>query len=155
MRPTFTNSSFADALSEVVLEHVYRSRPLSAKTLLPLYLSRPTPRPSLIYLQETVPPTLLFSIVNADLIFLVPSSTEVEPLFVLEFLNRLCDALEEFLGAPLLASKIQNSYDVVGQLLSEMCDAGCVSNTEPSALRDVVEMPGWMDKLLGGVGLQR
>ena len=107
-----------------------------------------------MYLQDTSPPTLLFSIIHANLLFLVPSSQEVEPLFVLEFLHRLCDVLEEFLGAPLLASKIESSYDVVAQLLSEMCDAGCISTTEPNALRDVVEMPGWMEKLLSGVGLQ-
>ncbi len=63
--------------------------------------------------------------------------------------------LEEFLGAPLLASKIEGSYDVAAQLLAEMCDAGSVCNTEPNALRDVVEVPGWMGKFLGGVGLPR
>lgn len=77
----------------------------------------------------------------------------MEPLFVLEFLHRLIDILEEFIGAPLLASKIQGSYDVIAQLLGEMCDAGCVSNSEPNALRDDVDAPGWMGKLLGGVGI--
>lgn len=71
----------------------------------------------------------------------------------MEFLHRVADALEEFLGAPLLANKIETNYDVVAQLLSEMCDAGLVSGTEANALRDVVETPTWMRKLLGGVGL--
>ena len=61
--------------------------------------------------------------------------------------------LEEFLGPPLLSSKIEGAYDVVAQLLGEMCDAGSVCNTEPNALRDVVDIPGWMGKLLGGIGL--
>ena len=74
-------------------------------------------------------------------------------MFVLEFLHRVIDVLEEFLGAPLLASKIEGAYDVVAQLLGEMCDAGSVSNTEPNALKDDVEVSGWMGKLLGGVGL--
>lgn len=52
-----------------------------------------------------------------------------------------------------MASKIEGSYDVVAQLLGEMCDAGSVCNTEPNALRDDVDIPGWMGKLLGGVGL--
>lgn len=73
---------------------------------------------------------------------------------MLEFLHRLVDVLEEFVGAPLLASKIQGAYDVVAQLLGEMCDAGSVFNTEPNALRDDVDAPGWMGKLLGGVGIQ-
>ena len=96
---------------------------------------------------------MLFSLLHSNLLFISPVSTDTEPLFVLEFLHRIIDVLEEFVGAPLLASKIEGSYDVVAQLLGEMCDAGSVCNTEPNALRDDVEIPGWMGKLLGGVGL--
>jgi AP-3 complex subunit mu len=53
----------------------------------------------------------------------------------------------------LLSQKIETSYDVIAQLLGEMCDGGTVATTEPNALRDVVEAPSWMNKLLGGVGL--
>lgn len=139
--------------SGTVLEHVYRSRPASVRQLLPAYLAHAAPRPSVLYLPDTRPPCLLFSLTYAGLLFLVPSATDVEPLFVLEWLHRLCDVLEEFLGPPLLASKIAASYDVVAQLLGEMCDAGSVGTTEPNALRDVVETPGWTDRLLGGIGL--
>ncbi len=96
---------------------------------------------------------MLFSITHANLLFLSPTSTETEPLFVLEFLHRVIDVLEEFIGAPLLASKIEGAYDVVAQLLGEMCDAGNVCNTEPNALRDDVDVSGFLGKLLGGVGL--
>ena len=98
---------------------------------------------------------MLFSIHHANLLFLSPISADTEPLFVLEFLHRVVDVLEEFVGLPLLASKIEGAYDVVAQLLGEMCDAGSVCNTEPNALRDDVEVTGWMGKLLGGVGLPR
>lgn len=121
--------------------------------ILPLYLAHPSPRPSLIYLNDTNPSTLLFSLSHAGLLFLSPVSTDTEPLFVLEFLHRVVDVLEEFVGSPLIASKIETSYDVIAQLLGEMCDAGSVCNTEPNALRDDVEVTGWMGKLLGGVGL--
>lgn len=63
------------------------------------------------------------------------------------------DALEEFLGAPLLAAKIEAAYDVAAQLLTEMCDAGTVSTTEPNALRDLVEVEGFLGKLLGNLAL--
>lgn len=139
--------------SDLILQHVYRSRPAPASVVLPLYLEYPTPRPTLIHLPEINPATVLFSLVHSNLIFLSPSSKEVEPLFVLEFLHRLVDVLEEFVGAPLLASKLQSNYDIIAQLLGEMCDAGSVSNTEPNALRDDVDVPGWMGKLLGGVGI--
>lgn len=96
---------------------------------------------------------MVFSIIQDRLLFLSPSSSEVAPLLVIEFLHRVADALEEYLGSPLLASKIGASYDVVAQLLFEMCDGGLIAATESNALRDVVESPSWMGKLLGGVGL--
>ncbi len=77
----------------------------------------------------------------------------MEPLLALEFLHRITDAFEDFLGSPLVAQKIESSYDVVAQLLNEMCDAGAVSTTEPNALREVVEVEGWIGKLLGGINI--
>ncbi|KAF2729176.1 adaptor protein complex 3 Mu3A [Polyplosphaeria fusca] len=142
-----------DEHNNPLLEHTYAGRPPPGSTLLPLYLSHPSPRPSLIYLPNTNPPTLLYSIIQDQLLFLSPSSKDTEPLEVLEFLHRVADALEDFLGAPLLASKIEGHYHVVAQLLSEMVDRGVVSCTEPNALRDVVEAPSFMKNLLGGVGL--
>jgi AP-3 complex subunit mu len=126
---------------------------LSATHLLPLYLEHPEPRPNLIYLSNTNPPTLVFSLTHANLLFLVTTSSEVEPLLVLEFLHRIVDSFEEFLGAPLLAHKIESNYDVAAQLLTEMCDAGTVNTTEPNALRDLVEVEGFMEKLLGNFSL--
>lgn len=135
------------------MSHTYTSRPLAANHLLPLYLEHPVPRPSLIYLPNTNPPTLVFSLKHANLLFLLTTSSEIEPLLVLEFLHRVVDALEEFLGAPVLAHKIEANYDVVSQLLTEMCDAGTISTTEPNALRELVEVEGFMDKLLGNLNL--
>ncbi|KAG6000606.1 hypothetical protein E4U21_005279 [Claviceps maximensis] len=136
-----------------ILSHTYTGRPLSATHLLPLYLEHPTPRPNLIYLPNASPATLVFSLTHANLLFLATSSTEIEPLLVLEFLHRVIDVFEDFIGAPLLAVKIENNYDVVAQLLTEMCDAGTISTTEPNALRENVEIEGWMGKLLGSINL--
>lgn len=72
---------------------------------------------------------------------------------MLEFLHRVVDAFEDLIGAPLLAVKIENNYDVVAQLLTEMCDAGTISTTEPNALRENIEIEGWMGKLLGSINL--
>lgn len=65
----------------------------------------------------------------------------------------MADVLEDYLGAPLLASKIESNYDVVAQLLNEMVDGGIISCTEPNALRDLVDAPSLMKSLLGNVGL--
>ncbi|KAI0505981.1 Adaptor complexes medium subunit family-domain-containing protein [Xylaria bambusicola] len=142
-----------DEHKRAILSHTYTSRPLSAAHLLPLYLEHPAPRPSLIYLSNTNPPTLVFSLDHADLLYLATTSSDIEPLLVLEFLHRVIDALEEFLGAPILAHKIEANYDVVAQLLTEMCDAGTISTTEPNALRDVIEVEGLLGKLLGSINL--
>ncbi|KAI8625730.1 Adaptor complexes medium subunit family-domain-containing protein [Xylariaceae sp. FL1651] len=142
-----------DEHKRAILSHTYTSRPLSATHLLPLYLERPAPRPNLIYLSNTNPPTLVFSLDHANLLYLATASSEIEPLLVLEFLHRVIDAFEEFLGAPVLAHKIETNYDVVAQLLTEMCDAGTISTTEPNALRDVVEVEGLLGKLLGSINL--
>ncbi|CBF81495.1 hypothetical protein AN5641.2 [Aspergillus nidulans FGSC A4] len=142
-----------DEQNQPLVEQVYRSRPPSAATIRPLYFAHPAPRPSLIYFANTSPPVTVFSIVESNLHFLALSESDTEPLFALEFLHRVVDILEEFVGAPLISSKVQSNYDVVAQLLHEMCDAGIVCNTELNALQEVVEMPGWMGKLLGNVGL--
>lgn len=134
---------------------MYRSRPPSASSLISLFLAHPAPRPSLLFLTEASPPVTVFSISHSNLLFLSPSDVDTEPLFVLEFLHRVVDVLEEFVGAPLLSTKLQTNYDVVAQLLVEMCDAGLVSNTEINALQENVETEGWMNKFLGGVGLAR
>lgn len=134
--------------SKPLLQHTYLGRPLNAAHLLPLYLAIPTPRPNLTYLPNINPPTLVFSLIHTNLLFLLTTSTETEPLLILEFLHRLIDILEEFLSAPLQSAKIESNYAVVAQLLNEMCDGGEISTTEPNALRDVVEVEGWLGKFL-------
>lgn len=141
-------------LSNLILNHTYTGRPVPPSTLLNLYLQHASPRPSLLYLPSTNPPTLLHSIRQDNLLILSPSSTDTDPLFILEFLHRLADALEEFLGSPLLASKITSNYDIVAQILAEIADAGVPCQSEANALRDVVETgPGVLNHLLGKVGL--
>ena len=139
--------------SNLILNHIYANRPPPPTTLLPLYLQHATPRPSLLYLPSLNPPTLLYSIIQDNLLFLSPSSSDTEPLLVLEFLHRVADALIEFLGSPLIASKITASYDVVAQILAEMADAGTICQGEANALRDTVETgPGVLKNLLGSLG---
>ncbi|KAJ5935510.1 AP complex mu/sigma subunit [Penicillium verhagenii] len=142
-----------DEQNAPLVEHVYRARPPSAAAILPLYLAHASPRPSLLYFPTTSPPVTVFSIIQSNLLFLAVTEVDTEPLLVLEFLHRVVDVLEDFVGAPLLSTKIQANYDVVAQLLHEMCDGGVVCNTEPNSLQEVVEVPGWMGKLLSGISV--
>src|SRR5215469_18696461 len=82
--------------SNCILEHVWNGRPPTAKTLLPLYLAHPTPRPSVIYIPDTNPPSIVYSILEDRLTFLSPSSNDSDPLAILEFLHRVADALVFF-----------------------------------------------------------
>lgn len=147
-RPSLTCS-----YSEPILEHIYSSRPPLAKTLISQYLAHRAPRPSLIYLPDGAPPTTVFSVIHAPLLLLCPSRSDAQPFAVLEFLHRVIDVFEDFLGAPLLSGKIESNYDVVAQLLGEMCDGGIICNTEANALRENVEVSGGIGKLLTQVGL--
>ena len=140
-------------LSALLLDYVYTSAPPPPPVILPLYLQHASPRPSLLYLPSLGPHSLLFSMIQDNLLFLSPCSSDIEPLLVLEFLHRVADALQEFLGSPLLAGKITASYDVVAQVVSEMADAGVIAHSEPNALRDTVETgPGVLKNLLGSLG---
>jgi AP-3 complex subunit mu len=138
-----------DQHNALILAHTYTGRPPSPSVLLPLYLAHDTPRPSLIYASSTNPPALIHSIVQDRVLFLAPTSQDSDPFAIITFLHRVADALEDVLGAPLLANKISSSYDVVLQVLTEVCDSGIVSNTEPNTLRDLVESPSWVNRLLG------
>lgn len=141
----------------IILQHEWRSRPLtSPASLLAHYNAHPAPQPSLIYITTATPPTLLFSVIHSNLLFLSPATSEIEPLLVLEFLHRVIDVFEDYLGSPVLATKIEANYDIVAQLLNEMADEGFPFTTEPNALRDVVLPPSLIGKLFGNVtGLPR
>ena len=91
--------------------------------------------------------------IHCNLLFLLTTTQETEPLLILEFLHRLIDILEDFIGAPLLAIKLESNYDVVAQLLNEMVDGGEIATTEPNALRETVEVEGFLGKLFSSVGV--
>ena len=65
----------------------------------------------------------------------------------------MLDIFEDFLGSPLLTSKIEDNYEIVAQLLGEMCDGGIICNTEPNALRESVEVSSALGRLFTQVGL--
>ena len=135
----------------MILEHIYCSRPPSARAVLTALKGHPLPHPRLLYLPELH--ITVISTVYASLLFLCPHSTDVQPLAILEFIHRVIEVFEDFLGSPLLPSKIEENYDVVAQLLGEMCDGGVICNTETNALREVVEIPGLIGKFFTQVGL--
>ena len=139
--------------SNCVLEHTYTARSPSAADLASRLEDHRSPRSPVIHLQDLIPPTIVISVQHNNLDFICTSSRDVQSFAILEFLYRLIDVFEDFLGSPLLASKIEENYEIVAQLLNEMCDGGVVCNTEGNALREQVEMSSALGKLFTQVGL--
>jgi AP-3 complex subunit mu len=121
--------------------------------LLTQFKAHPAPPPALLYLSDLSPPTIVASVFHSNTLILCPSSTDQNPLALLEFIHRVIDVFEDFLGPPLLAHKIESNYDIIAQLLGEICDGGAICNTEPNALRENVEVAGLIGKLFTQVGL--
>ena len=139
--------------SNCVLEHIYSGRPPSAQTLIAGLTSRPAPRPSIVQLPDVAPPTTAYSISHSALQLIAVSSKDAQSLAIIDFLHRVLDIFEDFLGSPLLTSKIEDNYEIVAQLLGEVCDGGIVCNTEANALRESVEVSSVLGKLFTQVGL--
>ena len=139
--------------SQPILEHVYNGRPPKAQALITSLNSRPNPRPSVVQLSTLAPPTTAYCISQGTLLFVAASTKDAQALAILDFLYRLIDVFEDFLGSPLLVDKIENNYEIVAQLLVEMCDGGVVCNTEANSLRESVEVSSLIGKLFTQVGL--
>ncbi|ETN41552.1 uncharacterized protein HMPREF1541_03488 [Cyphellophora europaea CBS 101466] len=135
-----------------LLEHVYNGRPPTAKDLLPR-LREQTPRPAVLHLPNLNPPTNAYTVLHGGLSLVCTSSKDAPPQAVIDFLYRVVDIFEDFLGSPLISTKIEENYEVVAQLLVEMCDGGIICNTEGNALREQVEVASNLGKLFAQVGL--
>ena len=131
---------------------MYRSRPPSPQDVIRA-CNNYARLPPVVYLSDVSPSTTVFSVTHTNLLLVCLNGSEVDPLGVLEFLYRVCDIFEEFLGTPLQASKIEDNYEVVAQLLNEICDNGVVWNTETNSLRESVEVSNIIGKLFSQVGL--
>lgn len=109
----------------------------------------------MLYLTELNPATTAYSACHANLTFVATCTVETPVLGVLEFLRRIIDIFEDFLGSPLLAHKIEDNYEIVAQILAEVCDCGIICNTEPNALRESIEVSSALGKLFQQVGIPR
>ncbi|OAP65600.1 hypothetical protein AYL99_01572 [Fonsecaea erecta] len=142
-----------DDHNNCVLEHLYSGRPPSAQTLISSLTARTGPRPSILQLSDLAPPTTAYSISPSNFQLIAVSGKDAQSLAILDFLQRVLDVFEDFLGSPLLTTKIEDNYEIVAQLLGEMCDGGIICNTEPNALRESVEVSSVLGKLFTHVGL--
>lgn len=145
----------SNSVRQCILDHIYNGRPPKPSELRTSFLSHPSPQPSILYLPDLLPPTTAYSIRHANLLLIATCTVETQSLAILEFLRKVVDIFEDFLGSPLLSNKIEENYEVVAQLLTEVCDGGTICNTEPNALRETVEVSSVLGKLFNQVGLPR
>jgi len=93
-----------------------------------------------------VPPVLptskyyLFNVLRGGMFVLAAVSKEVPALLVTEFVHRILDVLELYLGEVSEHSLTAN-FSTVYQVLEEMMDSGLPLMSEPNALVDIVRPP--------------
>ncbi|KAG8188598.1 hypothetical protein JTE90_005953 [Oedothorax gibbosus] len=82
----------------------------------------------------------LISIYRCNLFFVAVTTTEVSPLFVIEFLHRVVDTFEDYFS-DCTESLIKEHYVVVYELLDEMLDNGFPLATESNILKEMIKPP--------------
>ncbi|XP_074502545.1 AP-3 complex subunit mu-1 [Sebastes fasciatus] len=95
---------------------------------------------------ENVAPVLqtphhyLISVYRGKLFFLSVIQTEVPPLFVIEFLHRVADTVQDYFGE-CSESVIMDNVVTVYELLEEMLDNGFPLATESNVLKEMIKPP--------------
>ncbi|KAI3890601.1 hypothetical protein MKX03_010678 [Papaver bracteatum] len=96
------------------------------------------------------PTHYLFQIGRDGITFLACTQVEMPPLMAIEFLCRVADVLNEYLGG-LNEDLIKDNFVIVYELLDEMIDNGFPLTTEPNILRDMIAPPNLVSKVLSVV----
>lgn len=94
-----------------------------------------------------VPPVIatphhfLISIHRCNIFLVAVTMSELPPLFVVEFLHRVVDTLEDYFGGDCSETVIKDNYVVVYELLDEMLDNGFPLATESNILKELIKPP--------------
>ncbi|KAJ7977842.1 AP-3 complex subunit mu [Quillaja saponaria] len=96
------------------------------------------------------PTHYLFQVLCEGITFLACSQVEMPPLMAIEFLCRVADVLNDYLGG-LNEDLIKDNFVIVYELLDEMIDNGFPLTTEPNILREMIAPPNIVSKVLSVV----
>ncbi|KAH9489875.1 AP-3 complex subunit mu-1 [Bulinus truncatus] len=97
---------------------------------------------------EDVPPVIatphhyLINIYHGNLFFVAVVTTEVPPLFVVEFLHRICETFEDYFSE-CTESTLKENYVIVYELLDEMLDNGFPLAVESNVLKELIRPPNF------------
>ncbi|BFZ20581.1 hypothetical protein BsWGS_23622 [Bradybaena similaris] len=98
---------------------------------------------------EDVPPVIatphhyLINIYRNSLYFVAVVTTEVPPLFVIEFLHRICDTFDDYF-TECNESNLKEHYVIVYELLDEMLDNGFPLAVESNVLKELIKPPNFL-----------
>merc|ERR1711871_85512 len=87
-----------------------------------------------------------------ELFFLCVVQTEVPPLLVIEFLHRICDVLQDYLGE-VSEEVVKENFVLLYQLLDEMMDNGFPLTTEPNILKSMILPPTTLGKMAKSISM--
>ncbi|OXA46978.1 AP-3 complex subunit mu-1 [Folsomia candida] len=99
-------------------------------------ISSPVDMPPVV----ATPHHYLITIFRNNLYFVATTTTEVAPLFVLEFLHRVVDIFEDYFGE-CNETIIKEHYVIIYELLDEMLDNGFPLATESNILKELIKPP--------------
>lgn len=92
----------------------------------------------------------LISIFRSNVFYVAVSQTEVPPLFVIEFLHRVCDTFVDYFSE-CNEQTIIDHIVVVYELLEEMLDNGFPLATESNILKELIKPPNIINKVVNTV----
>lgn len=141
-----------------IVDYRVSSSPPKLQALIPLVIDSDLSSPMTAgtnaesNVEELSSSRLLFHQKHGNMIFLVPTCSNVSSLMPFEFINRFVEVLEVYFSTPLLPMKLENGLDTVTLILNEMLDDGYPYITEPDPIRDLVPQGGLFSKLLSSSG---
>mmetsp|Transcript_44982 Transcript_44982/g.75052 ORF Transcript_44982/g.75052 Transcript_44982/m.75052 type:complete len:467 (+) Transcript_44982:257-1657(+) len=92
------------------------------------------------------PQYYIFHYRNDGVILLSVCQREVPPLFVIEFLAKVCELFTDYFGDT-REKTLRAHFVTVYQLLEEVCDSGMPCITELNILKDMIPPPSVMNRL--------
>jgi AP-3 complex subunit mu len=91
---------------------------------------------------------ILITVKRLKLHFIATISSEVQPLFVIEFLNRIADTFIDYFEENVTEAKIKENIILVHQILQEMYDHSFPLTTESSVLKELLLPPTLVNKVV-------
>ncbi|EGC38186.1 clathrin-adaptor medium chain apm 3 [Dictyostelium purpureum] len=99
----------------------------------------------------STPKYYLINIQKPQIYLLGVLQSEVSPLLVVDFLQRIYDTFVDYFGSNISEATIKDNFVHVYQLIDEMTDNGFPFTTELNFLKEMIKPPGVLSNVLSSV----